>query len=408
MRHRTKVPCSIHFGLFDYTYLNSFVVLTTELEGIGGNMKITDITIDVIERRTPSVRVQDERVDSGGKTTQGVLRVQTDSGIEGHAFVGDQAANSSHRMESIIKILKPAMMGRDSSDREWLWNQLSIIAGHGSAIEPTWAPLDVALWDIEGKAAGQPIHKLLGTARTEVPVYATYPPRHGTPQGFVEEALQIQAEGFSAYKIHPGPLPYKEAAIAAGKVREAVGKEMTLMLDRNHGYTYREALYVGHALDANDYFWYEDPIPANDIESIKELTIRLDTPLNMSDTTGFLFHEATSFLQMNAVRLIRGTVRKIGITGLKKQMALAEGFHKFCEIGLAGNSALNAANLHVIMSSLNCTYFEYWLPKEVHQWGVKEQLKINENGNIEAPTGPGLGIDLDEDWITAHKLTTLS
>ena len=60
------------------------------------------------------------------------------------------------------------------------------------------------------------------------------------------------------------------------------------------------------------------------------------------------------------------------------------------------------------MSSLNCTYFEYWLPKEVHQWGVKEQLKINENGNIEAPTGPGLGIDLDEDWITAHKLTTLS
>ena len=371
-------------------------------------MKITDITIDVIERRPPSVRVQDERADLGGTTTQGVLRVKTDQGIEGHAFVGDQGADSSDRMAAIIKTLKPAMMDRESSDREWLWNQLKVISGHGSAMEPTWAPLDVALWDIEGKAANQPIHKLLGTARTEVPLYATYPPRHGTPEGFVEEALQLLDEGFTAYKIHPGPLHYKQAAIMAAKVREAVGDRMTLMLDRNHGYTFREALYVGHVLDENDYYWLEDPIAANNVEAIKELSTRLETPLNMSDTSGFLFHEAASFLQNNTVRLIRGTVRKIGITGLKKQMSMVEGFHKVCEVGLAGNSALNAANLHVIMSSMNCTYFEYWLPKEVHQWGVKKQLQINENGNLEAPTGPGLGIELDEEWIAAHKVATLS
>tara|TARA_B100000470_G_C19725296_1_gene361969 strand:- start:490 stop:1032 length:543 start_codon:yes stop_codon:yes gene_type:complete len=180
------------------------------------------------------------------------------------------------------------------------------------------------------------------------------------------------------------------------------------MLDRNHGYTFREALYVGHALDANRYFWFEDPIPVNDIQSICELTTRLETPLNMSDSTGFLFHEAANFIQMNAVRLIRGTVRKIGITGLKKQMALVEGFNKFCEIGLAGNSALNAANLHVMMSSINCTYFEYWLPKEVHQWGITNQLEIDQNGNLKAPSAHGLGIDLDEDWISSHKVATLS
>ena len=371
-------------------------------------MKITDITIDVIERSTASVRVQDERADLGGSTTQGVLRVKTEDGLEGNAFVGDQAGDSTQRMQSIIKTLKPAMMGRDSSDREWLWSQLDVLAGHGSAIQPVWAPLDVALWDIEGKAAGQPIHKLLGTARTEVPIYASYPPRHSTPEGFVDEAIQLKADGFRAYKIHPGPMSYRDAAITAAKVREAVGDDMTLMLDRNHGYTFREALYVGHALDENHYFWFEDPIPANDIEAIKELTLRLETPLNMSDTAGFLFHEAANFLQMNVVRLIRGTVRKIGITGLKKQMALVEGFQKFCEIGLAGNSALNAANLHVMMSSMNCTYFEYWLPKEVHQWGVAKQLEINKNGNLDAPTDPGLGIELDEDWIASHKVATLS
>ncbi len=371
-------------------------------------MKITNITIDVIERTAPSVLVQDERSNLGGTTRQGVLRVYTSDGLEGHAFIGDQGADSSQRMLTIINTLKPIMVDRDWSDREWLWNQLPEMSGHGSPIEPSWAPLDVALWDIAGKAAGQPIHKLLGTARTEIPVYATYPPRHSNPEGFVEEALHLKSNGFNAYKIHPGPLSAHDAATTVEKVREAVGNEMQLMLDRNHGYTFREALYVGHALDANRYFWFEDPIPVNDIQSICELTTRLETPLNMSDSTGFLFHEAANFIQMNAVRLIRGTVRKIGITGLKKQMALVEGFNKFCEIGLAGNSALNAANLHVMMSSINCTYFEYWLPKEVHQWGIANQLEIDQNGNLKAPTAHGLGIDLDEDWISSHKVATLS
>ncbi len=371
-------------------------------------MKITNITIDVIERTAPSVLVQDERANLGGTTRQGVLRVYTSDGLEGHAFIGDQGADSSQRMLTIINTLKPIMVDRDWSDREWLWNQLPEMSGHGSPIEPSWAPLDVALWDIAGKAAGQPIHKLLGTARTEIPVYATYPPRHSNPEGFVEEALHLKSNGFNAYKIHPGPLSAHDAATTVEKVREAVGNEMQLMLDRNHGYTFREALYVGHALDANRYFWFEDPIPVNDIQSICELTTRLETPLNMSDSTGFLFHEAANFIQINAVRLIRGTVRKIGITGLKKQMALVEGFNKFCEIGLAGNSALNAANLHVMMSSINCTYFEYWLPKEVHQWGIANQLEIDQNGNLKAPSAHGLGIDLDEDWISSHKVATLS
>ena len=371
-------------------------------------MKITNITIDVIERTAPSVLVQDERANLGGTTRQGVLRVYTADGLEGHAFIGDQGADSSQRMLTIINTLKPIMVDRDWSDREWLWNQLPEMSGHGSPIEPSWAPLDVALWDIAGKAAGQPIHKLLGTARTEIPVYATYPPRHSNPEGFVEEALHLKSNGFNAYKIHPGPLSAHDAATTVEKVREAVGNEMQLMLDRNHGYTFREALYVGHALDANRYFWFEDPIPVNDIQSICELTPRLEIPLNMSDSTGFLFHEAANFIQMNAVRLIRGTVRKIGITGLKKQMALVEGFNKFCEIGLAGNSALNAANLHVMMSSINCTYFEYWRPKEVHQWGIANQLEIDQNGNLKAPTTHGLGIDLDEDWISSHKVATLS
>ena len=78
-----------------------------------------------------------------------------------------------------------------------------------------------------------------------------------------------------------------------------------------------------------------------------------------------------------------------------------------CEIGLAGNTLLNAANLHVIMSITNCDYYEYWMPLAAHQWGVQNEIKLNSHGVIEAPTAPGLGFELDEDWITAHKVATL-
>ena len=78
-----------------------------------------------------------------------------------------------------------------------------------------------------------------------------------------------------------------------------------------------------------------------------------------------------------------------------------------CEIGLAGNSLLNAANLHVIMSIPNCDFYEYWLPLAAHQWGVQEEITVNDRGVLDAPMKPGLGYDLDEEWIASHKVVTL-
>ena len=86
---------------------------------------------------------------------------------------------------------------------------------------------------------------------------------------------------------------------------------------------------------------------------------------------------------------------------------MAEGFGLNCEIGLAGNSLMNAANLHVIMSVSNCTFFEYWRPENLHQWGVVNETSIKSNGKLSAPSGPGLGIILDEDWIHHHRIETI-
>ena len=106
--------------------------------------------------------------------------------------------------------------------------------------------------------------------------------------------------------------------------------------------------------------------------------------------------------------MVRGTTRKLGITGLKKLCSMAESFGINCEIGLAGNSLMNMANLHVIMSVNNCTFFEYWKPENIHQWGVINEIKIGSNGKISINDLPGLGVELNQDWIEYHKIETLS
>lgn len=371
-------------------------------------MKVTDVTLDVVERETPAVMVQDHRGSLGGKLRNAILRIKTDQGIVGVCTVGDRAGNSEPLFDRIIRDLKPQVIGKDVAERERLWNELEKIGGHGAPVHAAWSCVDVALWDIAGKAAGVPIHQLLGTARNEIPVYATYPPRHSSAAGFVEEGLELKSQGFSAYKIHPGAMGTRDTARMVSEVRRAVGDDMELMLDPNNGYDFRKAYEVGRALDDNGFFWFEDPVLWNDFDSIKELSRRLRTPLNMSDTSAFLFREAAHYVRLGYPRLVRGTTRKLGITGLKKLCGLLEGFGQNCEIGLAGNSLLNAANLHVIMSITNCDYYEYWMPQAAHQWGLIEDIKLNERGTIDAPMKPGLGYELDEEWISDHTVATLS
>ena len=179
------------------------------------------------------------------------------------------------------------------------------------------------------------------------------------------------------------------------------------MLDPNGGYDFRKALDVGRALDANGFHWFEDPVPWNDFDAIAELSRRLDVPLCMSDSPELQFYEGARTIRTHSARLVRGTARKLGITGLKKLCSLAEGFGINCEIGTAGNSLLNAANLNVIFSVQNCDYFEYWMPQSAHQFGIVDDVKLNDQGVIVAPTSPGLGYEIDEEWVEGHRVATL-
>jgi|TARA_B100001146_G_scaffold220744_1_gene229911 L-alanine-DL-glutamate epimerase-like enolase superfamily enzyme len=370
-------------------------------------MKITKIWIDVVERTIPDTGLDSDLGRFAGTTKQGLLRILTDEGIEGNCFIGNFRQGGRGLFRSILDVLKPELMGRDPGDREWLWKRLGILGSRKGLTANAWAPVDVALWDISGKASGLPIYKLLGSYQHETPVYATYPPRHDSPAGYLREAQELRELGFGAYKIHPGAMSTKNVIESVTLIRDFVGDSMNLMLDPNCGYSYRKALEVGRALDVNEFYWYEDPVPHYDLDAIKELDTRLMVPLCMSDQNPSQFFNSATMIRQQSVRIVRGTAQKLGITGLKKLCSMAEGFGLNCEIGQSGNPLLNAANLHVILSVSNCDYYEYWLPQEAQQFGLLNDITLNDRCSIEAPTLPGLGYEIDWDWISAHKIDSI-
>ena len=86
---------------------------------------------------------------------------------------------------------------------------------------------------------------------------------------------------------------------------------------------------------------------------------------------------------------------------------MAEGFNVNCEVGTAGNSLMNAANLNVIMSVLNCDFYEYWSPLEAQQFGLTQEIVVNDNCVLTAPELPGLGFEIDEDFVMHHRVSTI-
>ncbi len=370
-------------------------------------MKIAKAKIDVIEFEVPRLTINDARGGMGGKLTAGVLRLITDTGVEGNAHIGDRGGGGASTIRSFQSAFNGRLVGMNIADRERFWHQLPRMSGHGASIHALWSHVDVAMWDAAGKSADMPVHEMLGTARRTTEVYATYPPRNSTVEGYVAEAAELVEQGFTAYKIHPGAMPTDQVIQMVTVVRREVGDEMRLMLDPNNGYDLRAALKIGQALDDNNFHWFEDPVPWDDWRAIRILSEELDTPLNMSDSAQFLFHEAARALEQGWPPTIRGTTRKIGITGLKKQCGMAEGFNVNCEVGTAGNSLMNAANLNVIMSILNCDFYEYWSPLEAQQFGLEEEILVNSDGLLTAPTKPGLGYMVDEDFVTRHLVSTI-
>ncbi len=369
-------------------------------------MKITDVHLTLFAwDGIPATTYGRHTGKFSGASQLGLLTVETDEGVRGHAFLGSAMRGAHLDGQSLIQFLKPVALGQDPLDRErlyqamWQKNRQTTFRAIGA--------MDVALWDIAGKAAGMPIHRLLGSYRESVPAYASSAVL-ASKEAYAEEAAWFKAEGWTAYKIHPPTDPAVDIAICRA-VRRSVGDDFTVMLDSTWAYQYPEALRVGKAVEGLGFYWYEDPLADDDLLSYVKLKQHLAIPIlateyspgGLTAYAPWLVHQATDFL--------RGDVAvKGGITALVKAAHLAEAFHMNFEIHHGGNSLNNVANLHVIMAIKNCEFFEVLLPAGAQKYGLGEDIEVDRQGLVHAFNGPGLGAAIDFALIERKKIAVLA
>ena len=340
----------------------------------------------------------------GGATQLGVVSVETDAGITGNAFLGSSHLSGHYLAGPLVDYLKPVVMGQDPQDIGRLWQRLWK-KNRQVSIQSIGA-IDVCLWDINGKVAGLPIHRLLGTCKDAVPAYSSTA-FHETPAQYVEEALRFKDAGWTAHKIHPHGEPASDIEICRA-VREALGADFTLMLDAMWAYQYADALRVGRAMEELGYYWYEDPLAEEDIYNYVDLGQKLDIPIMCTEYAPGRFPAMNAWITQRATDILRGDVAVTGgITPLVRQCHLAEGFAMRCEIHHGGNSLNNVANLHVTMAVPNCEFYEFFPCTGANVYGLVRDIEVDAAGMVHAPDEPGLGYPIDWDLVNRDHIATV-
>ncbi len=369
-------------------------------------MKIDDVTLTLFAwDDIPATSYGKHTGRFEGRSELGLLTLRTDDGIEGHAFLGSASRGAASDAESLIRFLKPQVMGENPLDRERLY--LGLTARNRNTTWRAIGAVDIALWDIAGKAAGLPIHRLMGTVRTSAPAYASSAVL-ASPEAYAEEAVSFRDANWKAYKIHPPTDPDEDIRVCEA-VRKAVGDGYRVMLDSTWSYDYPAAMRVGRAAERLGFHWYEDPLADDDITNYVKLRQKLDIPILATEYSPGGFQAYAPWLLLQATDYLRGDVAvKGGLTACLKTAHLAEAFHMSYEVHHGGNSLNNMANLHLICSIPNTEMFEVLMPDGAHRYGLAEEIIVDGDGRVHAPEAPGLGAAIDFDLIRRKTISVLS
>ena len=363
-------------------------------------MRITGVKVQSFRQPVPSMW----KVHFGETLDVTLVTVATDDGIEGYAM--GRAVGGAPGVilgQEIASVVKRLVVGENPLDREKIWQKLWKYCTRVRLSIFALSCIDVALWDIAGKAQNTPVYQLIGAYRDRVPAYASSGVHHST-QSYVEEALLCKERGYRAYKLHPPGIPEKDVD-ACRTVRKAVGDGMVLMLDPTGAYDHREALWVGRRLEELHFYWYEEPIGDYEISGYAELCRALDIPVLAAELIPGSHYSMAEFIIRGATDIARADVYwKGGITGVLKIAHLAEAFGMKLELHHGASPVMNWANLHALGAFKNGDYLEILVPEENLDYGLQEYVQIDAEGNVRLPQKPGLGIDLDWDFINAHTV----
>ncbi len=379
-------------------------------------MKITDIITHVLNGKTdPYSTWNADFVDARYAM---IVEIKTDEGITGwgeSVCHGRQPGGVSAAY--IEHTFKPLLIGQDPFNVEVLWESMfhaSRPFGGGGAVNAI-SGIDVALWDIIGKTLGRPVHQLIGGAfRLEVIPYATSFYRKENreyPQAYIEEAKELIADGFRAFKLKTG-YGIKKDSEYIHAMREAIGPDMLLAADANCAYDAPLTRQLLMEVEDAKLHFMEEPMKTDDIEGYKMLRHMTGTHLSCGENL-FTKYDFRRWITEGAVDILQPDVCSAGgITECKKIAAMAQAYSVRVIPHVWGTGIGLAAALQVIASlpanNLSAFVAEPMLEfdRSSHPFRdkvVKEPIGM-ENGVVRVPMKPGIGIDVNEDAIKEFEV----
>lgn len=339
-----------------------------------------------------------------------IVRVQTDEGLFGlgeAAYFGGPPLITKVIIE---KELQDYLVGEDPLDIERLWEKMyqrSIKHGRKGALIAGISGIDIALWDIKAKACQLPLYKLLGGCYQQMRAYASggfYAEGKGIKELAKEMTSYVQ-EGFTAVKMKIGRLSPADDVARVKAVREAMGENIDLLVDGNNAYTSYQAIKLARRLEEFNIFWFEEPVPAEDIEGSATVAAAIDTPVAAGENEFTRFGFRDLFLS-HALDIAQPDVTWCGgISEAKKIAAMASAWNIICVPHSFSSAIALAANLHFSASIPNSLFQEFdqnYNPLRENL--LQEPIRINQKGYIDLPQKPGLGVELDESVVRKYRV----
>ncbi|SLN75557.1 mandelate racemase/muconate lactonizing enzyme family protein [Ruegeria meonggei] len=387
-------------------------------------MKITRVTSHVLSYDLPKPLGYSQQYYH--KRTAHLVEVETDEGVTGWGECFG-AGNIALANKGIVEqVIQPMVLGMDPLDRDVIWHKVyNLMRDHGQKGMPlqSLSGVDIALWDIAGKIAGLPLHKLIGgTHRDRIQVYGygmmlRPESADNLVSRFKDEAAAIKEMGFCATKMKVGLGPRDDVRLIEA-VRKGVGDDYRFMIDANHAYTTHDAFYVGRAMEEFDPYWFEEPVAPEDLDGYRELRAGLNVNISGGEAE-FNRWGWRALLESRGLDIAQPEVCALGgITEYQRVLALCHAHFTPVVNHVWGSAVAVATNMHLLaampplpgglfpwepMLEFDTTDNKFRDELLVDPLNIQSQV-ASTGGFVAIPTGPGLGVEPDRDFILRYDI----
>ena len=340
-----------------------------------------------------------------GENQHTLIQIKTDEGIEGIGSVYTTKA----LVDGSLRLLMPFLIQENALEPERVsekLHQMTFWNGRGGAITHTISGIDIALWDILGKATGQPVARLLGGYyREKIKPYGSI--LFEKPEILRDTVHKALERGFRALKLGWGPfgrVNSKTDEELVKTVRDMVGPEVDIMVDAGGSEQfwpnrYKWALETARMLKEYDVIWFEEALPPDDLENF--IKLREHAPLPISSCEVLTRRQSfIPWIEKQAVDIIQPDLTKVGGLSEGRRISWMAYDHHVQVVPHGWNTAVGlAADLHFTASMPVASYVEFITPSPYIDELLADPFTLDEDGMLTIPTKPGLGIELNDDAV---------